>query len=101
MRKRLLNDYDVMNVAAKIIVSGRVQGVGFRWFVFKEAQQVKVSGQVHNRSDGSVEIVVEGDKQAIERLLSRVHHGPAFSYVTDVQTTWQVYTGSYKEFNIV
>lgn len=101
MRKRLLNDYDVMNVAAKIIVSGRVQGVGFRWFVFKEAQRVKVAGQVCNLSDGTVEIELEGDKQAIEQLISRVQQGPAFSHVTDVQTTWQAYTGSYREFNIV
>jgi len=90
-----------MNVAAKIIVSGRVQGVGFRWFVFKEAQQAKVTGQVRNLSDGTVEIEIEGDKQAIKKLISKVQAGPAFSHVTNVQTKWQTYKGSYREFNIV
>ena len=71
--------------AARFLVSGRVQGVGFRWFVMREAQRLGLHGFVRNLRDGSVEVVASGSAaalQAIERALGR---GPAMAQVARVE----------------
>ena len=57
-------------------VTGRVQGVGFRWFVRQQARRWGVRGWVRNRADGSVEIAAAGPAEALEGLLAAVHRGP-------------------------
>ena len=57
-------------------VSGRVQGVGFRWFVVEEARRLKLSGWVRNRPDGKVEIAASGSADALAELESAVTDGP-------------------------
>lgn len=65
-------------------VSGRVQGVGFRWFVVDEARRLKLSGWVRNRPDGKVEIAASGNADALAQLESAVSNGPPGAQVQKV-----------------
>lgn len=69
------------------LVSGRVQGVGFRNFVFKKAMALGLSGQVRNLDDGRVEVVAWGLEEALTELETTVAKGPLLSNVTDVRAT--------------
>jgi acylphosphatase len=61
----------------RCVVQGRVQGVGFRWFVSRNARELGVRGSVRNRSDGSVEAVLQADiVEAVDRLVDRIRVGP-------------------------
>jgi acylphosphatase len=70
--------------AYRYLVEGRVQGVGYRYFVLRQAGQLGVSGFVRNRPDGSVEVVAEGGEDTLAALESRLREGPAFSEVSGV-----------------
>lgn len=74
-----------MRVARRFLVSGHVQGVGFRWFAHEAARREGLSGLVRNRPDGSVEAVVEGEHEAIERFERAMRRGPSGARVTDVE----------------
>jgi acylphosphatase len=71
-------------------VSGRVQGVGFRWFVVEKARRLRLSGWVRNRPDGKVEIAASGDADALARLESAVSSGPPGAQVQTVSRLAQV-----------
>lgn len=66
------------------LVSGRVQGVGFRWFVLQAARRSGVAGDVRNLRDGRVEVRARGRVEQLERLLQEVRTGPPGSHVADV-----------------
>lgn len=66
-------------------VLGRVQGVGFRWFVVEKAQQLKLAGWVRNRPDGHVEVAAAGPSEALARLESAVRAGPRGARVDGVK----------------
>jgi acylphosphatase len=68
------------------IVVGRVQGVGFRWFVREQARRWGVRGWVRNRQDGSVEIAASGTPESLEGLLAAVRRGPEGAAVSDVHS---------------
>lgn len=65
-------------------VSGRVQGVGFRFSLRAEAERLGVGGWVRNRRDGSVEAVLVGDPDAVESVIAWAHDGPAGARVDDL-----------------
>lgn len=65
-------------------VFGLVQGVGFRWFVRREAERLGLVGWVANRADGSVELVAEGESGALDRLVERLRDGPAQAEIARV-----------------
>ena len=67
-----------------VIVRGRVQGVGFRWFVGQAARELGVAGWVRNRPDGTVEIAAEGDDRSIGTLRARLAIGPSGAVVRSV-----------------
>ena len=75
-----------MLVGRRYIVKGRVQRVGFRFFVEDAAQREGIQGYVRNQHDGSVEIVAEGDAEALQRFEMAVRRGPAGARVDDVDT---------------
>ena len=58
------------------VVSGRVQGVGFRWFALQQAEQLGLRGWVSNLPDGRVEVVASGDSEALQQLEAALHNGP-------------------------
>lgn len=65
-----------MLTARRFLVAGRVQGVGFRFFVEEQARREGLAGYVRNLPDGRVETVVEGDEEAVERFERALHRGP-------------------------
>ena len=70
--------------AVRYIVSGRVQGVGFRWFVMREAARLDLAGYVRNLPDGTVEVVAQGAVSALVSLESALRHGPPAARVDGV-----------------
>jgi acylphosphatase len=72
--------------AQRFLVSGRVQGVGYRYFALQEAQKLGLTGFARNLPDGSVEVVAEGDASALASLEARLREGPSFSHVANVET---------------
>ena len=67
------------------VVRGRVQGVGFRWFVEREARMLGIAGWVRNNSDGSVEVLAVGTRDQLLGLRERLRQGPRAARVDDVQ----------------
>jgi acylphosphatase len=76
---------DPIKDARRFVVRGRVQGVGFRWFVEREAHMLGISGWVRNNYDGSVEVLAMGTRDQLSGLRSRLYEGPRASRVDDVQ----------------
>jgi acylphosphatase len=74
-------------IARRAVVSGRVQGVGFRYSCVREAQRIGAVGWVRNLVDGRVEAHVEGEEEQVEALLRWLRRGPAFARVSDVEVT--------------
>ena len=71
--------------AKRFLVRGRVQGVGFRWFVEREAHLLKIAGWVRNKSDGTVEVLAQGTRDQLSGLRSRLQEGPRAARVDDVE----------------
>lgn len=71
-------------MTVRFIVTGRVQGVGFRWFVMKRARALGLGGYVRNREDGSVEVVAAGEPGAVEQLAVEIGEGPSAARVDRV-----------------
>ena len=70
-----------------LIVSGRVQGVGFRYYTISEAESLGVAGWVRNRSDGTVEIEAQAAAAVLDAFVEAIRRGPAFSEVDSVDET--------------
>jgi acylphosphatase len=68
----------------RFIVSGRVQGVGFRWFVLQHARRLELGGFARNCLDGTVEIVASGGAEGLEQLRQRLHEGPPGARVAEL-----------------
>lgn len=81
-------------------VTGRVQGVGFRYFVLTEAQNLGLTGWVRNRWDGSVEVLAEGDIDTLRALVSVLEKGPRSSFVDQVVTDLQPASGEFGSFHV-
>ena len=89
-----------MRVARRYLISGRVQGVGFRFFVESAAMREGIHGWVQNRPDGRVEIAAEGDAEAVERFERNLRQGPRGARVDDVEVDDQVPGGQTTGFSI-
>lgn len=74
-------------VRRRAIVTGMVQGVGYRWSAREEARRLGVAGWARNRGDGSVEVEVEGDTAAVDRMIDWLRSGPPGSDVDEVQVS--------------
>lgn len=90
-----------MNKArARLKITGRVQGVGFRFFVHSVASGLRLKGYVRNSPDGSVEAVFEGDRAAIESALASCKTGPPGAIVSGADTAWEDFKGDLDGFRI-
>lgn len=89
-----------MKVRARILVSGMVQGVSFRYYTQELAQRLGVHGWVRNTHNGRVEAVFEGEKEAVERMLDFCRHGPSGAGVTNVKVKWENYRGEFSGFEV-
>ena len=81
-------------------VRGRVQGVGFRYFVLREATALELKGWVANTRDGSVRCVAEGPREQLERLLELLRSGPPAATVEGVGDLWMPATGTLGTFGV-
>jgi len=86
--------------ARRFVVRGRVQGVGFRWFVEREAHMLGIAGWVRNNSDGSVEVLAMGTRDQLLGLRSRLQRGPRASRVDDVEESESKPVEGLKSFRI-
>jgi acylphosphatase len=92
---------DAASSMLRAVVHGRVQGVGFRFFVQDEAAKLGLTGYARNLSNGrSVEVVAEGPTPALDRLLASLRRGPSMSFVEKVDASWGEALGEYKEFAV-
>jgi acylphosphatase len=82
------------------IARGRVQGVGFRYFILRRGMDLRLTGWVANESDGSVRCIAEGPRPDLERLLEAMERGPAGALVERVSATWSPATGTLRSFGI-
>ena len=89
-----------MLIARRYVITGRVQGVGFRFFVDAAAAREGVHGWVRNRPDGAVEASIEGDREAVERVEAALRRGPSGARVEDVRVEETVPTGRPTGFTI-
>jgi acylphosphatase len=83
-----------------VIVSGRVQGVAYRYFAEKRAASLGVTGWVRNLYDGRVEVLAEGDRADIDLFIEHLRKGPRQAQVDDVEIRWADYTGEFPSFLI-
>lgn len=89
-----------MIVARKFIISGTVQGVGFRFFAQRSAARHQVRGYVRNLADGRVESLAEGDAQSVENFKHDLTAGPSYSSVEHIEETVLEPTNLYSAFRI-
>jgi acylphosphatase len=89
-----------MEVQARILVSGMVQGVGYRFFAFRLARRLRLSGWVKNLPSGEVEICVEGQRGMIESLIRDLWTGNPAAAVRNVEVAWRAFSGRFEDFNI-
>lgn len=87
-----------MRVARRFVVSGRVQGVGFRYFIQEIASREGLAGRVRNLPDGRVEVVAEGDTESLQRLEAALWCGPSHARVEDVEMESTTPTGHHAGF---
>ena len=78
-------------------ISGRVQGVGFRYHTCRVAQELGITGWVRNRRDGSVEAMVAGEPDAVEEIIAWARHGPRQAIITSLEIGEG--HGSYERFD--
>jgi acylphosphatase len=88
------------NLRMHLFVSGRVQGVFFRDNTQRWASALGLTGWVRNLPDGRVEVLVEGGKDSVEGLISRLKQGPPMSRVEKVDITKEEFTGEFTDFRI-
>ncbi len=81
-------------------IHGRVQGVGFRYFVQREANSLGLSGWVRNLRSGSVQLVAEGPRSDLNSLLSLARKGPQMSYVESVDVRWKQAAEEFESFEV-
>ena len=86
------------SLTARVI--GRVQGVGFRYFTERVAAEIGIAGYVMNRSDGSVEVMAEGERGTLQQLLEHLNRGPSGARVERVEESWGPYTGRFMGFSV-
>jgi acylphosphatase len=84
----------------EIFVNGLVQGVGFRYFVVKRAEQLGLKGFTKNLAGGEVYTVVEGDAAAIEELFNMIKIGPSYASVKNAVIKWGEYKNEFKQFEV-
>ena len=87
--------------SAHVFISGFVQGIGFRQFILRQAQDLRLTGWVRNVSDGRVEAVFQGEKDKVERVIALCRKGPFLAEVKSVDVEWEQSAGNFETFEVV
>ncbi|MCD6310181.1 MAG: acylphosphatase [Candidatus Eremiobacteraeota bacterium] len=77
-----------MKKRARFLIKGRVQGVGFRHFAWRQAQKLGINGYVRNLRDGSVEVVATGNENTLRHYARQLRRGPDSAYIRDFEEKW-------------
>lgn len=85
---------------ARVLISGRVQGVNFRASARQQAQAAGVAGWVRNLADGRVEALFEGSRAAVQHMVTWCQHGPPYAHVERADVEWEAPTGQEHGFRI-
>jgi acylphosphatase len=88
-------------IGRRFIISGRVQGVGFRYFAIRAARRAGVVGTVRNLSDGTVEAIAEGSETAVSEFRAQLERGPSYGHVSRVDEAQIKTTGRYSGFEVI
>jgi acylphosphatase len=88
------------NARARLLISGRVQGVAFRWETQRAAEDRRVVGWVRNLPDGRVEALLEGPRSNVNALIDWCRKGPPIARVDSLDIQWEDYTGEFQGFDI-
>lgn len=95
-----MDDHSAEIVRLHAIIEGRVQGVGFRYFVEEYASKLELTGWVRNRWNRTVEVLAEGKRANVEKLLMALYKGPRSAIVSEVKSAWRQATGEFSSFLI-
>ena len=87
-------------IRAEIIASGMVQGVGFRYYVLRNAEKLGLKGFTKNLTDGEVYTIVEGERFLVEELYNLIRIGPAYANVRNASIKWEEPKNEFKRFEI-
>ena len=90
-----------MKKSARFVVLGTVQGVFFRNFVVEHANTHRLRGFVRNLESGDVEIIVEGEKDSIEKFAEKIKKGPQHSQIRDLKVEERKWSGEFKDFKVL
>ena len=96
-------DHDITGIdysGIRINVSGDVQGVGFRYFIARVANNLELNGYAKNLYNGDVEIYAEGRKELLEELVRKAVQGPSYARVDNIRVEWLDFTNKYHNFEI-
>jgi acylphosphatase len=85
---------------AHVTITGRVQGVSFRWYTQRTAQELGLTGWVRNLWDGRVEAIFEGEEKAVKDAVAWCYHGPPSAQVDDIEIKYESPSGEFKGFRI-
>ena len=86
-------------VTKHLRINGRVQGVGFRFYMERKARELNVTGWVRNRRDGGVEAMVQGASEAVDAMIAWARRGPSSAMVSEVRITEG--SGAYADFSML
>jgi acylphosphatase len=100
MKKSVKGSAETGRARIRLIISGRVQGVGFRFSAYDEANRLGVAGFVRNLPGGEVEVIAEGPREVLKMLAAWAHRGPPSAHVTGLTEEWLDSTGEFTEFRI-
>jgi len=89
-----------MEVRAEIVVNGLVQGVGYRYFVVREAQKLGLKGFTQNLYTGEVLTVLEGERLVVEEIIKKLKVGPMHASVKSCKVDWQEPKNEFTEFEV-
>jgi acylphosphatase len=90
----------MIKTRAHLYISGRVQGVSFRYYTLEEAQAVGVHGWVRNLWDGRVEALFEGEETAVDHMTQWCHKGPGTAVVENVEVLWEEPAEEFSNFRV-
>ncbi len=88
------------NVRVHVVISGKVQGVFFRFETKRAAERHEVFGWVKNQRDGTVAAIFEGSKASVDSILEWCNHGPPYASVIRVDVEWEDYKGEFDSFEV-
>ncbi|MEN3203120.1 MAG: acylphosphatase [Atribacterota bacterium] len=87
-------------VQGRLVLRGRVQGVGYRYFVLRKSQEFDITGVVRNLPTGEVEVIAEGEEEEVRRFFEEVKKGPAAAHVVSWTEEWFPFSGLYHDFRV-